>query len=122
MKIEVRSKNLLHDQRARDRFEHVIDGIGDFRRIVCRLSNEVRELRVRFTRGVTRGTTDDLDYLGHGVAVAHSEDVLASDPVEAFLRHPECDDQVEVIAAFDMAETLKDLLAIRAIVDKIRDF
>ena len=98
VELEVGRQHLLHQKRAGDGLEHVVDRVRHDRGLHAGLGDEVGELRVGLAGGVAGGPTDDLDDLGEGGAVSDRERVLAPGPVEAFLGHAERDDDVDLVA------------------------
>ena len=87
-----------------------------------RFGNEVCELRVRFAFGVAGRASDNLDDFRHGVAVSDRQNVLAPNPVEAFLGHAERDDDVKIVALSTLRRLVKHLLAVWAIVHEVGYF
>lgn len=79
----------------------------------------------RLARRVTGRATDDLHDLGQAGAVANSQGVLAPDPVEAFLRHAERDDDVHIVPVVLLRRVLErsgHTVALRGVViDEIGD-
>src|SRR4051794_15987517 len=65
---------------------------------------------------VTSRPTDDLNDLSERPPIAHRERVLAVGPVEAFLRHAQRDDEIQVLRAAHVSEVLDDLAAFSLVV------
>ncbi len=63
-----------------------------------RLGDQVGEARAGLARRVAGRAADDLHDLGEARPVADRQRVLAPNPVEAFLRHAEGDDDVHMVA------------------------
>ena len=63
-----------------------------------RFGDQVGEARAGLARRIAGGAADDLHDLGQAGAVADGQRVFAPDPVEAFLRHAQRDDDVHMVA------------------------
>ena len=63
-----------------------------------RLGDQVGEARAGLARRVAGRAADDLHDLGQARPIADRQRVFAPNPVEAFLRHAERDDDVHIVA------------------------
>ena len=88
-------------------FKRVVDGLGHGFLGGVRLGDQVGEARARLARRVAGRAADDLHDLGQAGAIADRQCVLAPDPVEAFLRHPERDDDVHIVAVVLLRRVLE---------------
>src|SRR5262249_2616797 len=96
--LEARRKHLFHQQARRYRLQGVVDGLGDGLRGGVRLGDQVGEAGADLARRVAGGAADNLHDLGQARSITDGQRVLAPDPVEAFLRHTEGDDDVHMVA------------------------
>ena len=95
--VEPGRQHLLHQQTCRDGLERIVHGLRDgFLRGVG-LRNQVREPGLGLAGRVTGRAPDDLHDLGQARPVADRQRVIAPNPVEAFLRHAERNDDVDVL-------------------------
>ncbi len=95
--LEARREHLLHQQAGRDGLQGIVDGLGYRFLGGIRLGNQVGEPCAGLAGRVAGGAADDLHDLGQAGAIADGERVFAPDPVEAFLRHAQRDDDVHII-------------------------
>ena len=98
LELEARRQHLLHQQARGDGLERVVDRLGHGLLGGVRLGDQVGEAGAGLARRVAGGAADDLHDLGQARAIADGQRVLAPDPVEAFLRHAEGDDDVHMVA------------------------
>ena len=63
-----------------------------------RLGDQIGEPGARLARRIAGGAADDLHDLGQARPIADRQRMLAPNPVEAFLRHAQGDDDVHVVA------------------------
>ena len=109
---DVRSQHLFHQERNRNRLQHVVDGGFHIVVVGIRLGDQIGELSVRFPGAVARGASDDLNDFGKRRAVADGQNMLAPRPVEAFLRHAERNNDVHLRGIFDVSEIFEDIHAL----------
>ena len=96
--VETRGQHLFHQQARCDRFQCIVDCLGHgFGRGVG-LRDKVGEARAHLALGIAGGTADDLHDLRQAGAITHRQGVFAPDPIEPLFRHPEGDDDVDMIA------------------------
>ncbi len=107
LELEARGEHLLHQQARGDGLQGVVDGLGHGCLGGIRLGDQVGKPCASLAGRVARGAADDLHDFGQAGAVADGQRVLAPDPVEAFLRHAQRDDDVHVIRLFFCAGSLR---------------
>src|SRR3546814_3348382 len=98
LELKARGQNLLHKQAGGDGFERVVDRLGHGGFSSIRLRDQVGETGASLARRVAGGATDDLHDLGQAGPIADRQRMFAPNPVKAFLRHAERDDDVNMIA------------------------
>ena len=113
--LKARGEHLLHQQAGGDGLERVVHCFGNDLFGGVRLGDQVREPRAGLARGIPRGAADDLHDFREARSIADRQRVFAPNPVEAFFRHAQGDDDVDVVAVvllrriFSAAETFSRL-------------
>ena len=97
LELKARRQHLLHQQAGGDGLQRIVDSLGHDVIGGGRFGDQVREAGAGLARRIAGCSADDLHDFGKAGAVAHCQRMFAPDPVKAFLRHAQRDDDVDVV-------------------------
>ena len=95
--IEPGGQNLLHQQTGGDGFQRVVHSFGYGLARCIRLGDQIGEPGVELVWCIACCASDDLDDLSQAGAVTDRQGMFTPNPVEAFLGHPQGNDDINVI-------------------------
>ncbi len=123
--LETRCEHLFHQQTSGDRFECVVDRLGNSLLTCVRLGDQVSESGLCLADSIACRSTNDLHDFSQATAVTDGQGMFAPNPIETLFGHPQGDNDVNMIsilATYWITKRRCNLLAFdRFIVHEIRN-